>query len=490
MKFNRAKKPIRAAWLAYLSRFPHVSAWFRGSPEYAHQTAVVGGKKTGSDLNLYKLFLERCHNLLRAQGHCGIVVPSGIYTDLGAKGLRDLLFEDTRIEGLFCFENRRGIFEGVDSRFKFVVLNFEKPSLLRVQEPGEHNPSAPPDDLLSPARKPGTESFPAAFMRQDVSELLRFPQEGAIDIPVELVRRLSPDSHSVMEFKSALDIRIAEKLLKFPLLGERIDGKWNLALTREFDMTNDAGLFETAPGRGLLPLYEGKMIWQFDHRLAPSRYWVDEKRGRAAILGRSEDKKQRLDYQTYRLGFRDIARNTDTRTLICVVLPSRVFAGNTLNLQSLDSSRNDAGADVSPTVMREQVALCALLNSLVADWMTRQKVTSHVNMFYAYQLPVPRITEADAAFAPIVQRAARLICTTREFDALAEEVGLGSHEDGATDETERARLRAELDGVIAHLYGLTEDEFRHILATFPLIPEPVRVAVLDAFRAAAEGLIK
>jgi hypothetical protein len=67
----------------------------------------VVGRKVGSDLNLYKLFTERCFDLLRPGGHCGIVIPSGIYTDLGAKGLRDLLFGQTHIEGLFCFENRK-----------------------------------------------------------------------------------------------------------------------------------------------------------------------------------------------------------------------------------------------------------------------------------------------------------------------------------------------------------------------------------------------
>jgi len=54
-------KAVREAWLAYESRFPHMSAWFRAAPEYRAQSAVVNGKKTGSDLNLYKLFLERCY---------------------------------------------------------------------------------------------------------------------------------------------------------------------------------------------------------------------------------------------------------------------------------------------------------------------------------------------------------------------------------------------------------------------------------------------
>jgi len=102
-------------------------------------------------------------------------------------------------------------------------------------------------------------------------------------------------------------------------------------------------------------------------------------------------------------------------------------------------------------------------------------------MFYIYQMPVPRLADNDAQFAPIVERAAKLICTTPEFDDLAREVGLRGHEDGATDPAERARLRAELDALVARLYGLTEDEFAHILATFPLVADKVKADTLAAF---------
>jgi hypothetical protein len=66
---------------------------------------------------------------------------------------------------------------------------------------------------------------------------------------------------------------------------------------------------------------------------------------------------------------------------------------------------------------------------------------------------------------------------------------LESHADGATDPAERARLRAELDGLVAHLYGLTEDEFTHILGTFPLVKQEVRDAALEAYRALADRAI-
>ncbi|MDZ7622252.1 MAG: hypothetical protein U5O69_07720 [Candidatus Competibacteraceae bacterium] len=82
--------------------------------------------------------------MLREGGECGIVIPSGIYTDLGAKGLRDMLFDDSRVTGLFCFENRNEIFEGVHRSFKFVVLTFEKGGK--------------------------TKAFSAAFMRHHVAE--------------------------------------------------------------------------------------------------------------------------------------------------------------------------------------------------------------------------------------------------------------------------------------------------------------------------------
>ena len=98
-----------------------------------------------------------------------------------------------------------------------------------------------------------------------------------------------------------------------------------------------------------------------------------------------------------------------------------------------------------------------------------------------YSLPVPRLTSQSPTFSLIVERAAKLICTTPEFDDLAAEVGLGSSQNGVIDPEERAALRAELDGLVAHLYGLTEEEFAYILTTFPLVDESVKTAALTAF---------
>ncbi len=443
---------VRKAWLAYLSSYPHVSGFYRSAGQYKNQISVVNGKKAGTDINLYKLFAEQCFNLLRQGGHCGIVIPSGVYTDLGTKQLREMLFGQTEVTGLFCFENRKAIFEGVDSRFKFVVLSFEKGGK--------------------------TENFPASFMRHDVAELECFPQEGGINISVDLVRRLSPDSLSVPEFKNETDINIAEKMLKFPLLGESVEGAWNLKLSAEFHMTNDSHLFKTALYKDCLPLYEGKMLHQFDHKWDQPRYWIDEKQARKTLLGHEADLGQILDYQKYRLAYRSIASSTNERSIVCTVIPKHVFAGHSLNISK-----------EGPTAA-QMLFITAVFNSFVFDYCLRQKVSVNLTLFYIYQSSIPRLTESDAAFKPIVERAARLICMAPEFDDLAKEAGLKSHKDGATDPEQRGKLRAELDGLIAHLYGLTEEEFAHVLTTFPLVPEPVRAAALNAYSDVNRGLIK
>ncbi|MEH2000261.1 MAG: DNA methyltransferase [Nostoc sp.] len=469
---------IASTWLEYQSQYPYVSAYYRSSEQYKNQISVVNGKKAGTDINLYKLFTEQCFNLLRLGGECGIVIPSGIYTDLGTKQLREMLFSQTKVTGLFCFENRKTIFEEVDSRFKFVVLTFVKGSTTR--------------------------DFPSAFMRHDVQELQRFPSDDSLQINVDMVRQLSPDSLSVMEFKNEVDIRISKKMLKFPLLGEKIDGKWNLRLTREFDMTNDSHLYFKEQKPKMLPLYEGKMFHQFTHKWSEPKYWLNEAEAARQLLSPRQKHIDKIlkslyiklpdslqiafDYKSYRLAFRDVTASTNERYMIMTILPKNVFCPHTVSLEQVYDVRIE-DEKINPNYQlisnAEKLYICTLMNSFIIDAYLRRSITNHLSFFFVYATPVPRLTKNDRYFNDIVQRAAKLICTTPEFDELAQEVGLLSHQQGVTDETERAKLRAELDGMIAHLYGLSEDEFSYILTTFPIVNATVKEAALSAFRSFA-----
>jgi hypothetical protein len=483
-------KAVREAWLAYESRFPHMSAYFRSAPEYSFQSAVVSGKKTGSDVNLYKLFVERCFRLLRDGGHCGIVIPSSLYKDMGATGLRQMLFDKARVDSMVSLSNEKFIFEGVHHSFGLLFLNFTRG--------GE------------------TDRFRATFrinpreaIRADEFESFVHDESNFIELSAKLVRATSPQTHSVLEFRGPTDVAIANKMLRFPTLGEPIDGSWSLRLTNELHMTNDSHLFKTKNEPGHWPLWEGKQFHQFDPDYGAPRYWLQIAQAKAELraartraiakelkawgLTEAVDPADvRLDCESYRLAFRDIARSSDARTVISCMLPPGRFCPHTVSLEQAYFDHVDARGYRSIERLTSSLRLyvLALFNSLVFDWAIRQSVTTHVSFFFIYNTRAPRPAADDAGLLRLAQRAARLSCTTVQFDELARQAGLRDHRDGATEPAERARLRAELDALVAHLYGLTEAEFVHILATFPLLPEPVKQAARNAYRDVERGLIK
>jgi hypothetical protein len=453
---------VATAWIEYQSQYPHVSNYYRLAQNYKNQIPTVNGKKVGSDHNLYKLFLEQCFNLLRLDGECGIVIPSGIYTDLGTKKLREMLFHEAQITGLFCFENRKSIFEGVDSRFKFVVLTFSKGGQ--------------------------TKKFPVDFMRHDVEDLQNFPHHDSLFMSVEFVCRSSPNSMSIIEFKNKGDLQIAEKLLNYPLLYGSGNG-WNLELYgEELHMNRSKKYFQKTPTS--YPLYEGGMIWQFDHNYAKPKYWIREfdleriflaKRAKRIGLYPEIPGDLKNDYEVYRIAIRKIASNTNERTLVSTIIPDKAFAGNSLTVNFPFYHSKDSYNELRISNL-DLVVLVSLVNSFVVDYSLRSRMTTNLNTFYLYQLSVPRLRIGDQYFIEIVERAAKLICTTPEFDNLAKEVGLGSYTQGVTNEIERRKLRAELDGMIAHIYGLTEEEFTYILTTFNLVPDNIKQAALYAYQ--------
>ncbi|NLF99516.1 MAG: ATP-binding protein [Lentisphaerae bacterium] len=450
---------IRAAWLKYQSEYPHVSAFYRSAPQYQNQISIVDGKKAGSDTNLYKLFLEQCHNLLRKGGRCGIIIPSGIYTDLGTKQLREMLFSSSELDTLFGLSNEKYIFENVHHAFKFCILSFTN---------GGTSAEFRAAFRINPRE---------AITTDQLEGFLHSPSDH-LQISVNLVRRLAPDSLSVMEFQREMDVSIAKKMLVYPLLGDTISNSWQIRIAREFDMTNDSYLFKTEPKQGRLPLYEGKMFWQFDHRKAEPKYWLDEEDARRALRGKRDDSLPLvMDYEMPRLGYREVSASTNERTMIAAVIPPKVFCNHKINWISKTKSHAFES--------QEMMFLCGVINSMSFDYQLRQRVTTMLSMFVVYQMPVPRLTEKDAAFRPIAERAARLICTTQEFDDLAKEIFGGRASAlsvGVTEPADRMRLRAELDALVAQLYGLTEEEFAYILTTFPLVDESVKQLTLNTYR--------
>jgi hypothetical protein len=168
------------------------------------------------------------------------------------------------------------------------------------------------------------------------------------------------------------------------------------------------------------------------------------------------------------MGWRDICRSTDERTVIATVIP-RVGVGNNMPLMLIAPTISSAAC----------AALLGNLGSLVFDFVARHKVGgTHLNYFIYKQLPVlppDRYTTDDLAY--IVPRVLELTHTAHDMQAWADDLTVAFPDCAPRPANQRhtplppfpwnserrALLRAELDAYYGHLYGLTRDELRYIL---------------------------
>jgi phenylpyruvate tautomerase PptA (4-oxalocrotonate tautomerase family) len=172
-----------------------------------------------------------------------------------------------------------------------------------------------------------------------------------------------------------------------------------------------------------------------------------------------------------RILFRDITRATDSRTARVCLAPPHVFAHN--KAPSLLWPKGDE---------HDQAYLLGVMSSVPFDWFARRRVEVNMNYFILNSLPVPRPTRDDPRWERAVGLAGRLACIDERYVDFATAVGVTT---GAVEPTEKAALIAELDAVVAHLYGLDRAELELMFEDFPSTEAGVsprrRAAVLEHF---------
>ena len=72
-------------------------------------------------VNQYQLFVERALSALGSRGRLGLILPSGLQSDVGSGGLRRALFDRCRLDTWIAFDNRRAIFP-IHRSMRFVLI--------------------------------------------------------------------------------------------------------------------------------------------------------------------------------------------------------------------------------------------------------------------------------------------------------------------------------------------------------------------------------
>jgi hypothetical protein len=144
---------------------------------------------------------------------------------------------------LFDFENGEALFREVHRSYKF--------------------------SLLTMSAKPVERGEFAFFCTR--AEHLRESQRRFALMPEDFAL-LNPNTRTCPVFRTRADAELTKMIYqRVPVLVNEHSGQnpWGAKLAQGlFNMTSDSGLFEAGPGDNLLPLYEAKMVHQFDHRWA------------------------------------------------------------------------------------------------------------------------------------------------------------------------------------------------------------------------------
>ncbi|WP_381795508.1 Eco57I restriction-modification methylase domain-containing protein [Streptomyces niveus] len=438
-----------------------------------------------NSLQTDQLFAERFATIAAPRSRFGCILPTAIATGAAAQYLFSDFTRRGSVAALYDFENRKPLFVGVDSRYKFCLLALVG------------------RDLREPAAR-------FAFFLDDPVDL--DDADRVFALSPEEIALINPNTGTLPIFRTRRDADLtAEIYRRIPVLWnetERGGNPWGVTFKRLFDMADDSDLFRTREeleregweltgnvftrdGKRMLPLYEAKMVDFFNHRAADvvtsltavnrknqPRYlkpdelqdveraalplnWIAEQ-GLVATRRKGKEVKvpgvdMRLNEVSWRrdwlCGWCDVTASTNERTAIPALLP-RVAVGHTYPLMF---------PSTSPTLT---AALIAAQSSLIFDFVSRQKVSgAHLALMTWKQLPVPPPTAMAPHTIFLTARLRELVYTASDMTPLARDLG----DTGAPfrwDVARRAQIRSELDAYFFHLYGISRDDADYILETF------------------------
>ena len=436
------------------------------------------------DIDLYPMFAELC--LSFSKEAWGLVIPTGIAVNDSNKAFFSKLIDENRLVSLYDFENREKLFD-IDSTNHFCLLTIGKEqNTPRTVKGGFFLTRL--DHLLDPRR--------------------------IYTLQTSDFARLNPNTKTCPVFRTSRDAKLTAKIYRnSTILYNEITGEnpWNIKFGSMIHMSNDSYLFRTyaqltaqgatlngntfttVDGETYIPLYEGKMIWHYNHHFGS---WPTEGERPNSINMPSEDELANPDScimpwywvplsvvndrlvkydrdgnvvwkwtHNWMLCFRDISKSTNERTLIATIVPKQGFNNKT------------------PIIFEESgildgTIMCGILSSIVFDYVTRQKVGGKsMNFFYVKQFPVLTPDQIPSTMQwQIVKRVAELCYFNHDMDGWAEELWeemseeqraelpqLGAQQPWVYNPERRAILQAELDAIFAHLYGLNTEDLVYIL---------------------------
>ncbi len=469
------------------------------------------------DINTYQIFAGLVRQVVDKEGRVGAIVPSGIATDYYTQDYFNAIVDNRELVSLYDFENKQELFHGVHREQRFSLMTVTGKAapeqeidfaffLTQPEQLSEEDLhfTLTREELYT--INPNTGTCPTFRSKQD-AELTKSLYDSA-PVLVEESKNENPwDISFTTMFHMSNDSSFFHSREKLEAEGFKLNGD-------RLERDDDDEVY--------VRLYEGKFTKLYDHRAGSyglsnvfdelteigknrhqlatftpePKHWVRQKKVASASKSSSTEGW---------LTFHDVANPNNERTFIAAVCP-KVAVGNKLPILNSQGAPGPVGV----------LVLVGNLNSMPFDYVSRLKIGGrNFNFYIVKQLPVIPPTRYTADLLKyIVPRVLELTYTAWDLAAFADDVWSESddalqsaieaqwqanvratdgghrsktppdwveHSDQAEEEFphppfmwdgERRRfLRAELDALHGHLYGLSHDELGYILETFPIVKE-------------------
>lgn len=376
--------------------------------------------------DMYMAFLQRVTENVVQGGHISYLVPAGLIRSQGTQVLRRYLFSNAKRVEFDLLDNQANYFT-IDTRFKFVLLSFDKNEQMR--------------DLL----KEFFFSIPTVTSENVVKGSL-------VCFNIAQLEAVRPDL-TIPETGSEEEKNLFFKVCENGQPWGRDDNVWLADISREVDMTNNRKHFIDSSKGNAMPVIEGRMVQQ--HRFGTKTYisgsgrsakWVPCSSGGKSHFYYPFDKMSDVLFKrtcTKRAGYCDIAGQTNERAMMSAVIPSNVVCGNKVPTLLFP---NDTSGDLI-------YLWIGITNSFVFDWMIRRIISTTVNYFLLLSIPMPAISVHSDLAKKIIKKTKQLSVMNGDYYT----------------SNRMAELRSDIDVYVAEAYGLRTKDMELIMKDFPLL---------------------
>ena len=414
-----------------------------------------------ADLNTYKLFVEISYYLLNNKGSIGIIIPSGIYTDEGTRDLRNLFINESSWEWIWGFINWKKLFPSIYYRFKFSIIIVKKSHAANFINVG--------------------------FSKKDFESWIEAEKEKML-YHFDQINKFSPANKMIFEVSTQEHLEVIDKIYSSSeYFNKNSSDSIHVQFQREFDTTNDSklfpplttwlndgfiqndyGIWTNEENEIAIPMYEGRMVGQFNFS---SKIWVSG-RGRRAVwdelliptkigpqylISKNNLFQKRGDILKLRITYKAVASATNSRTFIGSLV-KRAACLHSVPTLTISSNQNDY-----------LYGLLAIMNSIPFDFVLRQIVGGiYINWSMIEEAPVLKLSSLKPINDFLKHKVIQLnFNSTLWSDEWIKEKNNLKHYNWyslwAVTEHERLRIKCIIDAVLCEKYGLSYDDLYWIL---------------------------